>query len=65
MTDEKLLLGSVLPKFRSSAALTDDDLIDRDVVLVWTEQPRIITGADILGRLMRGISTEPPGSRAS
>lgn len=33
-----------------------DEVIDRDLILVWAkEQQRIITGADILGRLLRGI----------
>ena len=32
-------------------------MIDWDVILVWSdEQRRIITGADLLGRLMRGIA---------
>jgi hypothetical protein len=34
-----------------------DDVIDEDLILVWTpEDKRIITGADILGRLLRGIT---------
>jgi hypothetical protein len=34
-----------------------DDVIDWDVILVWSdEHRRIITGADLLGRLMRGIA---------
>lgn len=32
-----------------------DDALEIDAVLVWTDQPRIITGADILGRLLKGI----------
>jgi len=33
-----------------------DDVIDKDVVLVWWgPAKRIITGADVLGRLLRGI----------
>jgi len=31
-------------------------------VLVWGAQPRIITGADILGRLLKGISAVTPAS---
>jgi len=32
------------------------DVIDRDIILVWgKEEKRVITGADILGRLLRGI----------
>lgn len=33
----------------------DDDVIDNDLILIWAEQKRIITGADLLGRLLRGI----------
>ena len=34
----------------------DDDVIDNDLILVWGAQKRIITGADLLGRLLRGIA---------
>ena len=30
-------------------------VMEKDVVLVWGESPRIITGADILGRLLEGM----------
>ena len=33
----------------------EDDVIDHDVILVWSDEKRVITGADILGRLLRGI----------
>lgn len=36
-----------------------DDVIDDDVILLWCEEKRIITGADILGRLLRGIVQNP------
>jgi hypothetical protein len=29
--------------------------IENDVVLVWVDQPRILTGKDILERLLTGI----------
>ena len=35
----------------------EDDVIDNDLILVWGTQRRIITGADLLGRLLRGIAT--------
>jgi hypothetical protein len=35
----------------------DDDVIDQDLILIWGKQRRIITGADLLGRLLRGIVT--------
>jgi hypothetical protein len=34
----------------------DDDVIDHDMILVWSSQRRIITGSDLLGRLLRDIS---------
>ena len=36
----------------------EDDVIDNDLILVWGGQRRIITGADLLGRLLRGIVTQ-------
>ncbi len=53
-------LGDVLPHLKENAAHDQhhDNEIERDVVLVWGEQKRIITGADILGRLLKGISRQ-------
>ena len=51
-------LGNVIWRLKVSPETQGDDVIDNDVVLVWSENQRvIITGADILGRLMRGIAT--------
>jgi hypothetical protein len=36
----------------------EDDVIDDDLILVWGGQRRIITGADLLGRLLRGIAAK-------
>jgi hypothetical protein len=42
-----------------SSSAEEDAAIDYDAVLIWGDQPRIITGADILGKLLKGIqSTE-------
>lgn len=41
------------------AVSSHDDVIDRDVILVWAKERRIITGADLLGRLFRGIARRP------
>jgi len=48
-------LGDVLTGLQVEAEHTEDDVIDEDIVLFWGEDRRIITGADILGRLLRGI----------
>ncbi|MBN2074799.1 MAG: DUF21 domain-containing protein [Dehalococcoidales bacterium] len=48
-------LGDILPQLRVDPTHQDDDVIDTDVILIWGDKKRIITGADILGRLLRGI----------
>jgi hypothetical protein len=54
--DPTMPLGHVIGRLRAAGRGRDDDVIDYDVVLLWGDEPRIITGADILGRLLRGIS---------
>ena len=49
-------LESVLPSFRNVTNQEDDEIIEDDVILVWGEEKRIITGADILGRLLKGVT---------
>ena len=52
-----LPLGQVLSKLTVRPEKPGDDVVDEDLILVWTEvERRIITGSDILGRLLRGIS---------
>ncbi len=48
-------LGDTLSGLQVDAEHTEDDVIDEDIILIWGEDRRIITGADILGRLLRGI----------
>ena len=49
-------LGNVLCQFKECTHCIRDDIIDRDVVLIWGgKEKRVITGADILGRLLKGI----------
>ena len=55
--DPSMPLGHVIGRLQAGGHRREDDVIDNDVVLLWGDQPRIITGADILGRLLRGIST--------
>jgi hypothetical protein len=54
--DPKTQLGSVLLKLKVMPERLDDDVIDQDIILLWGTHKRIITGSDILGRLMRGIA---------
>ena len=49
-------LGHIIEKLRSSVDEEDDAAIDKDIVLLWTDDvKKVITGADLLGRLLRGI----------
>jgi hypothetical protein len=54
--DPTMPLGHVIGRLQAVGQRSEDDVIDNDVVLLWGDEPRIITGADILGRLLRGIS---------
>ena len=53
--DDATLIGKVLPDLKVRSRSETDDVIDNDIILVWSGQKRVITGADILGRLLRGI----------
>jgi metal transporter CNNM len=57
-------LGDVIGRMKVAPERPDDDVIDNDLILVWGSQKRIITGADLLGRLLRGIAmveaSKPP-----
>jgi metal transporter CNNM len=58
-------LGDVIGRMKVAPERPDDDVIDNDLILVWSSQKRIITGADLLGRLLRGIATVEPTRPAS
>ena len=53
--EEHATLGEVIPGLKVQLEHFDDDVIDADIIIFWGSEKRIITGADILGRLMRGI----------
>jgi len=55
--DPKARLGDVIGLLRVVPEDPNDDVIDHDLILVWHKQRRIITGSDLLGRLLRGIAT--------
>ena len=57
VTDPEATLDASLGQFVVEADHRNDYLIDKDVILFWSDDSRrIITGADILGRLLRGIA---------
>jgi hypothetical protein len=53
--DAGTTLGEAILKLNVQPEKLGDDVIDKDIILFWGEQKQIITGADILGRLLRGI----------
>lgn len=57
VTDHKTPLGHLLRRLKVEPEHPGDDVIDNDVVLLWSDdERRILTGADLLGRLLRGIA---------
>ncbi|MDA3972344.1 MAG: CNNM domain-containing protein [Desulfobulbaceae bacterium] len=55
VSDPKTPLEEVISRFKVQPQRKGDDVIDADIILLWGVQKRVITGADILGRLLRGI----------
>lgn len=53
--DRSQPLGDVIVQLHFDPQTTDDNVITHDVILLWGENPKVITGADLLVRLMRGI----------
>jgi metal transporter CNNM len=58
--DMKARLGDVIGRMKVVQESPNDDVIEHDMILVWGPQRRIITGSDLLGRLLRGIATVEP-----
>jgi metal transporter CNNM len=58
VSDTNARLGDVMGRMKVRPEHPEDDVIDNDLILVWGKQKRIITGSDLLGRLLRGISTK-------
>jgi hypothetical protein len=55
--DTRVLLGQVL-----SQLMATDDVMEYSVVLVWADQRRVITGSDILERLLQGAAPLKPAA---
>lgn len=58
ITDPRTRLGDVIGRMKVKPEHPEDDVIDDDLILIWANDvKRVITGADLLGRLLRGITT--------
>ena len=53
--DSKTRLGDAIPRLKVNPIRHGDDVIDEDIIILWSDEKRVITGSDILGRLLRGI----------
>ncbi|MCW3807491.1 DUF21 domain-containing protein [Plebeiibacterium marinum] len=53
--DSNMQLGEIIHLLNYTPQNEEDDVIDNDVILLWSDVKHVITGADILGRLLRGI----------
>ncbi len=52
-------LGEVVAHLKVHPEHDEDDVVDHDIILLWSdEQRKIITGSDVLGRLLRGIAQQ-------
>ena len=61
VTDPSSPLGHIIGRLKSGSVAESDDAIAKDIVLLWTEDKKhVITGADLLGRLLRGIPSLKP-----
>lgn len=54
--DTHVMLGTVLSNLVSSRPKSGDVLKEHELVLLWADQRRVITGSDILERLLQGVS---------
>jgi metal transporter CNNM len=65
VNEPEATLESVLDQFVVEAEHESDRVVDRDVIVFWNDNSRrIVTGADIFGRLLQGIAkrtTARPG----
>jgi len=58
--DRNERLGDVIMSLRFDPQSKEDNVITYDVILIWDDNPRVVTGTDLLGRLMRGIVEHAP-----
>ena len=56
LRNPKTTLDVVIKKMKQSQPSVSDEAIQKDMVLLWHDVKRVVTGADILGRLLDGIT---------
>jgi len=53
--DAKTSLEKVISSLKMGSQRLQNDIIDNDIILLWGAEKRVITGSDILGRLLIGV----------
>ncbi|MFT7186196.1 MAG: metal transporter CNNM [Pseudohongiellaceae bacterium] len=59
ISEGSMPLGDAIGQLKKGIDPHNDEDIKHDIILLWAEQRRIITGSDILGRLLHGINIQP------
>lgn len=57
VTNPSVPIGDVISKLNKKNYPEEDAALEHDVIILWGQQKKIITGADILGRLLKGIAS--------
>ena len=61
--EPKTSLGEAITKLKVYPVRLGDDVIVEDIIVLWSdEQRKVITGSDLLGRLLRGIAHQEKNS---
>jgi len=56
INDPATKMGDAIVNLKVYPERKGDDVIDHDIILYWgKEQKKVITGSDVLGRLLRGL----------
>ena len=60
--DTSKTIGEVIAYLKSIPGSSEDEdsAIDYFAVAIWGDKPRIITGADVLGKFLKGITAVSP-----
>lgn len=56
--DPETALGDIIPRLSQAPCSRLSDILDKDIIILWSHEKRVLTGSDILKRLLRGIIKE-------
>lgn len=53
--DDSMSLGKIIPLLSTEKENKDEDVIEKDIIILWGKEKKVLTGSDLFGRLLRGI----------